>query len=95
MNYKLIIFEIIGSSCVGILISYFVNYNIKKWIYKYKKKYGLNTNRPIRLKPFDCETCISFWICFSIFIFQDQFLTGILAGAISSILSQIIYKKYS
>jgi hypothetical protein len=74
---------IIGSACTSLLfIDTGIPFTVRRWL------------KLRRLKPFDCELCLAFWLCLaSAIYFEKNWLETIYISAIASILAVFINKK--
>lgn len=77
------LFLILGAACTTLVfIQSGIPFAVRRWL-------GLR-----RLKPFDCEFCLSFWLCLSSCIyFEKNLLEAIYISAAASILAVFINKK--
>jgi len=86
------LFLILGSACTTLVfIQSGIPFTVRKWL------------RLRRLKPFDCEFCLSFWLCLASQIkihwldgynyFEKNWLEVIYISAAASILAVFINKK--
>jgi hypothetical protein len=74
---------IIGSACIALLfIQSGIPFTIRKWL------------KLRRLKPFDCELCLSFWLGMASAIYFDKNCVEVIyISAMASILAVFINKK--
>jgi hypothetical protein len=74
---------ITGAACTALVfIQSGIPFIIKKWL------------KVRRLKPFDCEFCLAFWVClFSSIYLEKNWLEVIYISAVASILAVFITKK--
>jgi hypothetical protein len=62
-----------ASFCIGQIIPE----QLRPYLWKLRKKFGLR-----RLKPFDCEACLSFWFTLFLSITETTVLIAILSAII-------------
>lgn len=75
---------------------------LMKWLmYRYKifKRVQMGeivTERPYRIKPFDCELCLSWWIALitSLAVYHFSFFYSILISGSCSLIAMVIVKLY-
>jgi len=91
------LFAVLGSSCLAWLLVNVLRLHVPVkraiWGSGFDKDTGLPVHHLKRLKPLDCDLCLSWWIgLLSGAYLQKNLLEAIYIGAVSAVLSIVINK---